>query len=262
MAISTIGILSGAWIDLQSVGHPLAFYQSVKAAGKVGVVFDLQTLGWQTDYPLARQAVLGTMLFQGFWSPGFAIPTLAQQRGLYAIQQAKAVAYPAGAVIWLDWEQVPAEVTEAQGITWINAWALTVKNGGYAPGIYIGANQPISALALYQQLIYIMHYWRSCSASSVLVATRGYQMTQTACGQMIDGVPVDFDTAGTDALGGQPICALPNDPVTVTTTTDWKPYVDALQAQVAAQQDQILSLTNRVSAAETRLQNASKALSD
>ncbi|MDA8118464.1 MAG: DUF1906 domain-containing protein [Gammaproteobacteria bacterium] len=262
MANSITGALSGAWIDLQSAGHPLTFYQAVKAAGKVGVILDLQTLGWQTDYPLARQAGLGTMLFQGFWSPGFAIPTLAQQRGIYAVQQAKAVAYPAGAVSWLDWEAVPSDVTEAQGIAWISAWSLAVKNGGYAPGLYVGANQPLSALALYQQLIYISHYWRSCSASTVLVATRGYQMTQTACGQMIDGVPVDFDTAGTDALGGQPICALPDDPVTITTTTDWKPYVDALQAQVAAQHDQILSLTNRVAAAETRLQNASKALSD
>lgn len=256
------GTLAGPWVDFKSSGHPLSFYQAVKTAGRVGIILDLQTLGWQTDYPLARQAELGLMLFQGYWSPAFAVPAMAQQRGAYAVQQAKAVAYPAGAVIWLDWEAVPSEVTEAQGIAWINAWSLAVKNGGYAPGLYVGANQPLSALALYQQLIYISHYWRSCSASTVMVATRGYQMTQTACGQTLDGVPVDFDTAGTDALGGQPICALPADPVTVTTTTDWKPYVDALQAQVAAQHEQIASLTSRVAAAEARLQNAAKALAD
>lgn len=245
----------GRWLDLSSTGHSLAWYQAVRQAGYVGVVIDLETPNWQPDYRNALQVGLGVQLNQGYWAPAWLDIAQATQRGAYAAAQAKAVGYPTACPIFLDCEDMGAlDATEA--MAWINAWNDAVAQGGYNQlGVYVGANCPLTAQEWYSGLLKTTHYWKSASTVP-LVAVRGFQMIQTLTGQTFAGVPVDYDTVGVDALHGEPLAAVSSvilPAPTVTTHTDWKPYVDALQSRVT-------TLEQQHAAIATQLSNAAKAL--
>ena len=190
--------ISGPGFDLASTGHDLAFYEAAKTQGKEWVALDVMSQGWDVDFKNALDAGLTCLFFQGYWAPAFSDPAEAISRANYGVDQLKTVGVPKGASLVLDFESV--DVDEEEAITWVNAWSKVVDDAGYVPGIYVGVPQPISSANLYDALPYISHYWKSCSGSAADVAVRGYQIIQDACGQSIDGVAVDFDTATEDNL--------------------------------------------------------------
>lgn len=200
-----IPFLSGDLADLSSTGHPPAFYAALRQAGYRGVILDVLSTGWDTDYTAALSAGLLVMLYQGYWSPAWANPAEATTRARQAIAAADLVHYPVPAVIWLDLEGVPDTVSADSCAAWIDTWAGLVQDAGYAPGLYVGVPQPLSAQALYDRPA-IQHYWRGCSADVVDVAVRGYQLRQS-CGYVLSGIPLDRNTVALDALHGMPIGA-------------------------------------------------------
>ena len=190
--------INGPGFDLASTGHDLAFYEAAKAQGKEWVALDVMSQGWDVDFKNALEAGLTCLFFQGYWAPAFSDPAEAISRANYGVDQLKTIGVPKGASLVLDFESV--DVDEEEAILWVNAWSKAVDDAGYVPGIYVGVPQPISSANLYDALPYISHYWKSCSGSAADVAVRGYQIIQDACGQSIDGVAVDFDTATEDNL--------------------------------------------------------------
>lgn len=244
----------GRWLDLSSTGHPLTWYQAVHAAGYQGVILDLETPQWANDYHNALEAGLGVLLNQGYWAPYWQDLSQATLRGAYAASQAKSVGYPTTSPIFLDCEAMGA-LDAPETLAWINAWNSAVIAGGYDQcGVYVGANVPLDGTQWYG-IPKTSHYWKSASAVP-LVAVRGYQIVQTAVGQMFQGVAVDYDTVGVDALHGEPLAAvsvvtLPAP--TISTSTDWKPAVDALTARVT-------TLESQNAALQAQIQQAGKAL--
>ena len=142
-------------------------------------------VGWITD------AGLGLMAVQHCPLPGWA-PTLAlgAQYGTAAAVNAAAIGLPQGVAVWLDLEGVAPYTTAADTIAYINTWAGVVAAAGFMPGLYIGANQPLTGNDLYWRLR-TAYYWRS--ASNVPdIPYRGYCMAQ-ALAPSIDGIPVSID---------------------------------------------------------------------
>lgn len=189
--------LKGQGMDFNSVGHPLSWYEGVKAKNCDWVALDLMTSGFEADVKLALQSGLAVILFQGYWEPAWADPAEAQNRANFAVNAAKSAGYEMGAPIVLDFESV--SVDQSSAMAWCRAWCEVVANAGFVPAIYVGVPQPLSPDDLYA--LPFQHYWKSCSADTVEVSTRGYQIVQRACGQNIDGVAVDLDESAADLLG-------------------------------------------------------------
>jgi hypothetical protein len=225
---------TGRWVDFGSTGHTLAWYQSIKAQGVTGGCLDVMTGGWEQDYAFALEAGLQVQFFQGYltldWTGGAAEGTARAQQALDAIH---AVNAPVGSLCWLDSEAWPDTVTATEAAAWIHAWAAAVTAGHLSPGGYEGANCPLSGEDWWN-ITTLARYWKSASAVPV-IPTRGYQMTQTAVNQDLDGVTVDYDTVQHDLLGSAPwgVVQVPSTtvvsvPPTVATAAD----VQALSALV------------------------------
>lgn len=74
------------------------------------------------------------------------------------IAQLRALGIPAGTTVWLDLEGLDAWNTPAADLMrLINAWARDIKAGGWLPGLYVGAPQPLSGPQLYSLGVY--RYW-------------------------------------------------------------------------------------------------------
>lgn len=74
------------------------------------------------------------------------------------IAQLKALGIPAGATVWLDLEGINAWNTPADDlVALINAWARDIKAGGWMPGLYVGAPQPLTGKQLYS--LGVQRYW-------------------------------------------------------------------------------------------------------
>lgn len=189
--------LKGQGMDFNSVGHPLSWYEGAKAKNFDWVALDMMTSGFEADVKLALQSGLAVILFQGYWEPAWADPAEAQNRANFAVNAAKSAGYEMGAPIVLDFESV--SVDQSSAMAWCRAWCEVVSNAGFVPAIYVGVPQPLSSDDLYA--LPFQHYWKSCSADTVDVATRGYQIIQSACGQNLDGLDVDLDKADADQLG-------------------------------------------------------------
>jgi hypothetical protein len=112
-----------------------------------------------------------------------------------------------GIALWLDLEGVGPWVTAAQTIAYCNAWHDQVVGGGFVSGIYVGANQPLSAEQLYRELL-VEHYWKSASTVPE-IAERGYQMVQSLMPNPVSGFGLDRDVVMGDAMGGLPIWMAP-----------------------------------------------------
>jgi hypothetical protein len=251
-AVTIRPLVQARVVDLGSTGHPLSWYQAVRAAGYVGILLDCMTPGWDRDYAAALEAGLAVGVFQGYYVPDWATgPAGAAQRARDAVAQVEAVGYPKGALIWLDSESWGA-VPTAACIAWINAWSQTIRQAGYVDGLYVGAGTPLTADELYQALL-TEHYWKSCSQVPP-VPQRGYQILQT-CGVVVAGVHVDVDWVQADALGGQPLFVVPAaapatapDPVAALSqeVAALKAALTALQATAVTRQDLTAWLTQGV----------------
>ncbi len=261
--------LPGKWADLSSTGHPLSAYQALKAGGYVGVILDLETQGWQTDYNNALAAGLGVMLNQGYWGPAWIDPAQAKLRAQYAVQQMRSVQYPLAGTVFLDCESMMA-LTPTAVLNWMNAWDAEVHANGYtALGKYEGSGVPLTGQQWYSDLALTAHYWKSGSAVP-MVAVRGYQVVQTRMTHLFDGVAIDDDEVGPDRLGGQAMAVVAPNAVpapVITTSTDWQPAVAALkqtvsdQATLIAKQNAALTTaTATIATLQRQLTNAGKAL--
>ncbi|PSR20082.1 MAG: hypothetical protein C7B45_16655 [Sulfobacillus acidophilus] len=194
-------------VDLSSTGHAATWYQALLAQGIAAVFLDAATPGVLADIATALSMGLAVGLFQGYYTPAWAVPSTAAQRAAAIVAIAQQAGFPAHATVpvtlWLDLEAcggVPATTIYA----WVTNWGQVVQAAGYQAGVYVGAGQPLSGAQLYA-LPTITAYWRSASQVPD-VPTRGYQLVQGVWNQSVDGVAVDYDTVQADAKGGLPVC--------------------------------------------------------
>jgi hypothetical protein len=78
--------------------------------------------------------------------------------GADEVAQLRALGIPAGATVWLDLEGLKAwKTSPPELIAKINAWADAIIAGGWMPGLYVGAPQPLTSRELYQ--LRVQRYW-------------------------------------------------------------------------------------------------------
>lgn len=138
------------------------------------------------------------------WAPSAA---LGQQYGKAAAQNALLLEFPPGVTVWLDLEGVASYAAAADAIAYCNAWAAAVALEGYDPGLYVGANQPLSGDDLYWRLR-VARYWKSASTVPA-IPYRGYCMVQALAPSPVAGVAVDRNVIMADQFGGLPIWVRP-----------------------------------------------------
>jgi len=90
-------------------------------------------------------------------------------------------------------------------VSWVQNWSKVVTGAGFSPGIYLGANDPLSQADFnaFTTDGVIQHLWLSASSSADVHPSAGYQAVQTALEQPLCGQNVDLDTLQTDTKGGQ-----------------------------------------------------------
>ena len=78
--------------------------------------------------------------------------------GADEVAQLQALGIPAGATVWLDLEGLKAwKTSPPELIAKINAWADAILAGGWMPGLYVGAPQPLTSRELYA--LRVQRYW-------------------------------------------------------------------------------------------------------
>jgi Rv2525c-like, glycoside hydrolase-like domain len=158
-------------------------------------------------------AGLALMAVQHCSRAGWAPTTvLGGSYGHAAVLNATAIGFPIGVSLWLDLEEVATYATAANTIGYVNAWAGEVSDAGFVPGLYVGANQPLTGDELYWRLK-VSRYWRSASKVPD-IAYRGYCMAQALMPSPVsdgaDGtLSIDRDVIMADAFGGVPIWLAP-----------------------------------------------------
>lgn len=193
----------GTWVDFGSALHPRAWYGALRTAGYDGVILDCMAGGVQADYEHALASRLGVMWFQGYWEPAWSVGAqAARERAQQAAGLLHSWGVPVGAIVWLDSEAWPSDVTAEAAAEWITAWATVLAGEHLTPGLYVGAGQPLDAAQLWA-LPNVARYWHS--ASDVPTPdVRGYQLVQVTADTMFDGVAVDIDKPQRDHLGSTP----------------------------------------------------------
>lgn len=167
----------------------------------------------QSDLCISEaQTILGAglalMAVQHCPRPGWAPNRqLGQEYGEAAAQNAVEIGLPVGINLWLDLEGVADWVSDADTIEHCNAWAGAIEAAGFVPGLYVGANQPLSGDQLYWRLR-IRNYWRSASIVPD-IPYRGYQMVQALAPSPVAGakagIAIDRDVIMSDNFGGLPM---------------------------------------------------------
>ena len=156
-----------------------------------------------------RSAGFALMAVQHVRSSGWR-PTgeLGQQDGALAVQQVVDCGLPEGICVWMDLEGVYGDATSADVIAYCNTWFTQVSNGGFLPGIYVGASCGLTQYQLDNELPFA-YYWRSGSNVPDL-PNHGYCMVQTINSHyVIDGVSYDLDTIVDDSNSKPPVWAAP-----------------------------------------------------
>jgi hypothetical protein len=155
----------------------------------------------EVDIILGAGLLLGAVqhVSRAGWSPNAA---LGAAYGSAAAANAGTLGFPNATQLWLDLEGVASYVSAADTIAYVNSWATVVTGAGFVPGLYVGANQPLSGDDLYWRLK-VTRYWKS--ASNVPdIPYRGYCMVQSLAPSPIDGISIDRDVVLGDAFGGVP----------------------------------------------------------
>ncbi len=112
--------------------------------------------------------------------------------------------YPIGAHIFCDWEGVVPGIDPHGGIMFLESWSSRIISAGFSPGLYVGYQQPLSALQLYD-LRGFDQYWSD--AGHRVVDVRGCSIEQDR-EETISGVKIDVDTMAPDRLGAVPMVAV------------------------------------------------------
>lgn len=154
-------------------------------------------------------AGFGLMLLQTAPDPFFQSPNGpvadAINRSIAAVANAQIAGYKPGASpgasLFLDVENVPAGTPANDVIAYCTTWAASVRNGGYAPGLYLGAGSQLNANQL--AALPFEHFWKS--GSNVPTPTgRGFVLIQDFPFDVdLPGVsvPVDTNTSQNDLQG-------------------------------------------------------------
>lgn len=138
------------------------------------------------------------LLVQHVRYPGWsATEEYAKNDAKFALIQLADIGNPTGMTIYCDIESVANNPTD-----YINTWADIIRNAGYSPGVYIGANSQLSSTADLDNLR-VDSYWKSMSYIP-FEPTIGYSMIQTISSKMPAGFPIDEDTVQADANGNTP----------------------------------------------------------
>ncbi|MGH7044946.1 MAG: glycoside hydrolase domain-containing protein [Stellaceae bacterium] len=138
------------------------------------------------------------------WAPSAA---LGRSYGVAAATNAQTIGLPPQITLWFDLEGVAAYATAADTIAHVNNWAGAVAAAGYQPGVYVGANQPLTGEELYWRLR-VQRYWRSASIVPD-ISYRGYCMAQALAPTPIatgtaGAIAIDRDVTLADNFGGLP----------------------------------------------------------
>lgn len=163
---------------------------------------------------------LALMLVQHVAPAGWR-PTaqLGRKYGQIAAIEAQSVAYPPGATLWCDLEEVSYQSTPADVSGFCNAWYDAVKVVGYEPGLYVGYQCGLSAKELYYKLRF-SRYWSAYNLNKPdYPAVRGVQMRQFPFpgrgsrdrANRVIGVPFEYDVnvIQEDSKGDLPTLWLP-----------------------------------------------------
>ena len=131
--------------------------------------------------------------------------------GTQAAEQCAALGIPAGVTVWLDLEGIGAALAPESVITQANAWAQAVKNGGYMPGLYVGAGCKLTSQEVYA--LQHVRYWKGQSH----LTDRNGNLVEPGCGWCMTqlyphvgraGVDVDIDVIGEDYRNRLPVWAV------------------------------------------------------
>jgi len=205
------GVVSSAALGAQGFDTDASLDASSAAAlAEAGFRFAIRYLSRTTPQsagdlsPSEAQVILDAglalMAVQHVSRPGWApSSTLGQQYGTAAATNAGSIGLPIGLSLWLDLEGVAPYASAADVIAYVNAWAGAVRSVGYLPGLYVGANQPLSGDDLYWRLT-VTRYWKSASKVPE-IPYRGYCLAQALAPSPIDGVSIDRDVAMADNFG-------------------------------------------------------------
>lgn len=134
-------------------------------------------------------------------SPWVASGDLGTSYGTAAAAEAKGIGFPAGVNVWLDLEGVARATAPQEILAYCLNWYVAVESAGYVPGLYVGASCGLTGNELYS--LPFQHYWQSLSGVPA-IPTRGYQMVQTAGGE-IAGLSYDKNLTCIDQHGGAPL---------------------------------------------------------
>jgi hypothetical protein len=190
--MKTVTLLTGSiGVDtIQTLSRPMC-----DALRRENVRFVVRYLGGLT--PIELSTILDSGLACSFvtYAGAYDGPSAAKHLGDLAV--------PVGAVVWLDVEDVKMDVPSL--IAQIAAWAHTMKDHGYVPGIYVGAGCPLTSQELYA--LPVVRYWHSCSR----VVDRDGREAAPSCGwcmrqlsppnMTLAGVKVDIDVVELDYQG-------------------------------------------------------------
>lgn len=131
------------------------------------------------------------------WQPNGASGVTHGRR---AAANARALGFPDNVNLWMDLEGIADGWPVQSVIDHCNMWFDVVEAAGYVPGIYVGMPCGLTADQLFWALKF-HHYWRSQSASTPDIPSRGYQMIQSMP-TTVAGIEVDPDATRRDSLGG------------------------------------------------------------
>jgi hypothetical protein len=142
-----------------------------------------------------RDVILGAGL-------GLGLVTFAKEwNGLLAIQHLSRLDMPQGTTVFLDVEDV--EMNSLTLIGAITAWTRPIVNGGFDPGVYLGAKCLLTSEEMFA--LPVRKYWHSCSR----VVDRNGKEAGPQCGWVMRqlfppnvnlpcGLRVDFDVVEND----------------------------------------------------------------
>jgi Domain of unknown function (DUF1906) len=156
---------------------------------EAGMAFAIRYLGSITAAELATILQAGLLV---------GLVTYADQwDGPTTVARLRALGIPAGVTVWLD-----VESTTTRGdilVEEINEWAGILVAAGYQPGMYVGANTPLTAQDIYG--LAVVRYWRSMSL--VPEPQCGYCLQQCPT-TTLAGTEVDVDYTRPDYAGRLP----------------------------------------------------------
>lgn len=170
-------------------------------------------LGLMLVQHVAQEGLLGSKLALGplTWSPNV---TIGHAYGAIAANEAAAVGYPRGAVLWCDLEGVALRTPAADVIAYCNAWYDAARDAGFIPGLYVGFDCGLSADQLYYKLKY-SHYWAAYNLNKdSYPSVRNVEMQQLpypAPAYRVPGISYQYDgdVIRSDKKGGSPLLLLP-----------------------------------------------------